>query len=257
MASMATKLSATTGTIYTSTASMVGSAAHPSDEILTYLPLVRTVARRLHRSFPQHVELDDLISAGTLGLLDAAAKYQPGRDASFKGYAQVRIRGAILDSLRELDWGTRDLRRRGREIQKAIASCERRLGRAPEESEIAAELNISLSALRDSLGDLNQLEVGSLHVECGAESEEQAISFVADPSEPGALFHCMRGELRHSLAAAIEELPERERLVITLSYHEELTLKEIGFVLGVVESRVSQLRSSAVLRLRAALANHR
>ena len=257
MASMAIKITGATKANHSSSAVLGGHTSFSNDQVLAYLPLVRTVARRLHRSFPQHVELDDLISAGTIGLLDAAAKYQPGRDASFKGYAQVRIRGAILDSLRELDWGTRELRRRGREIQKAIASCEHRLGRAPEEAEIAAELEISLAALRESLGDLRQLEIGSLHVECGADTDEQEISFIADPSEPGALFHCMRGELRQRLAEAIEELPERERLVITLSYHEELTLKEIGSILGVVESRVSQLRSSAVLRLRAALANHR
>ena len=257
MASMALNATETQSGTFTYSAVVGGHTTCSNDQALAYMPLVRTVARRLHRSFPQHVELDDLVSAGTLGLLDAIRKYQPGRDASFKGYAQVRIRGAILDSLRELDWGTRELRRRGREIQKAIASCEHRLGRAPEEAEIAAELGISTLALRESLGDLHQLEIGSLHAECGADTDEQEISFVADPSEPGALFHCMRGELRQRLAEAIEQLPERERLVITLSYHEELTLKEIGAVLGVVESRASELRSSAVLRLRAALANYR
>lgn len=257
MASMAMGTAAAAKAINTQFAAFGEFVAPAQDHIVDYMPLVRSVARRMHRGLPQHVELDDLISAGTVGLLDAVSRYQPGRDASFKGYAQVRIRGAILDSMRELDWGTRELRRRGRDIQKAISNCERQLGRAPEEEEIAAEMKLSVGALRESLGELHQLEVGSLNVECGPESDEQEISFVADPSEPGALFHCLRGELRQRLAEAIDELPERERLIITLSYYEELTLKEIGAVLGVVESRVSQLRSSAVLRLRTALANCR
>ncbi len=231
----------------------IGEAWGGDDLVLEYMPMVRAIARKLHRGLPQHIELEDLVSAGVLGLLDSSAKFDAARHASFKTYAQFRVRGAILDSLRELDWGTRDLRRRGRDIQTAIATCAQRLRRTPEEAEIASELGIGVAELRASLGDLHQLEVGSLQVERGEDSDEEEISYLADPSEPGALFHCLKGELRQHLVEAIDELPERERLVITLYYYEELTLKEIGSVLGVVESRVSQLRSSGVLRLRAAL----
>lgn len=227
------------------------------DRLLEHMPMVRAIARKMHRGLPQHIELDDVISAGVVGLMDAMAKYEAGREAQFSSYAQFRVRGAILDSLRELDWAPRELRRSSREIEQAIARCGQRLGRTPDENEIAAELKMTVKELRSTLGDLRGLEIGSLQVEKGEDAESEEIAYVADPSEPGALFHCLQGELRQHLADAIEALPERERLVVTLYYYEELTMKEIAQVLGVVESRVSQMRSAAVLKLRAALANCR
>lgn len=223
------------------------------DRLLEHMPMVRAIARKMHRGLPQHVELDDLISAGVVGLLDALMKYEAGRETQFRSYAQFRVRGAILDSLREQDWAPRELRRSSREIEQAIVRCGQRLGRTPDEMEIAAELKVSVKELRATLGDLRGLEIGSLQAEHGEDSESEEITYVADPSEPGALFHCLQGELRQHLADAIEALPERERLVVTLSYYEELTMKEIAQMLGVVESRVSQMRSAAVLKLRAAM----
>ena len=223
--------------------------------LLEHMPMVRAVARKLHRGLPQHVELDDLISAGVVGLLDAMQKYEAGRDVQFGSYAQFRVRGAILDSLREQDWAPRELRRSGRDIEQAIAACATRLGRTPDEDEIATELAMSVDELRSTLGDLRSVEMGSLQVEKGEDSDEEEIAYVADPTEPGALFHCIKGELRQHLMEAIEALPERERLVITLSYYEELTMKEIAKVLVVSEGRVSQMRAAAVLKLRAALAS--
>lgn len=228
-----------------------------ADRLTEHMPMVRAIARKLHRGLPQHVELDDLVSAGVVGLLDAIEKYEAGRAVQFRSYAQFRVRGAILDSLREQDWAPRELRRSSREIQTAMTACARRLGLTPEEAEIAAELGVSVSELQMTLGELRSLEVGSLQVEKGEDSDEEEIAYVADPTEPGALFHCLEGELRQHLMEAIEALPERERVVITLSYYEELTMKEIAQVLGVGESRVSQMRSSAVLRLRASLENCR
>ena len=235
--------------------SVTASAGCSEDRLLEHMPMVRVIARQLHRGLPQHVELDDLISAGVMGLLDAMEKYEAGRDIQFRSYAQFRVRGAILDSLREQDWAPRELRRSSRQIEEAIATCAQRLGRTPEECEIAAELKVSVSELRSTLGDLRSLEVGSLQAEKGEDSDEAEITYVADPTEPGALFRCLQGELRQHLAEAIAALPERERTVITLSYYEELTMKEIAQVLCVGESRVSQMRASAVHKLRAALAN--
>ncbi len=229
------------------------ATAAAEDRLLEHMPMVRAIARKLHRGLPQHIELDDLVSAGIVGLLDAFAKYQAGREVQFRSYAQFRVRGAILDSLREQDWAPRELRRSSREIEQATALCAHRLGRTPEEVEVAAELNITVNDLRETLGDLRSLEVGSLQAERGEDSEEGEIAYVADEKELGGLLHCLQGELRQHVAEAIEALPERERLVITLYYYEELTMKEVGQVLGVVESRVSQLRSSAIRKLRTAL----
>lgn len=232
-----------------------GFVGRSEDRLLEHMPMVRAVARKLHRGLPQHVEVDDLISAGVVGLLDAMQKYEAGREVQFRSYAQFRVRGAILDSLREQDWAPRELRRCSREIEQAIAGCAKRLGRTPDEEEIAAELEVSVDELRATLGNLRSLEVGSLQAEKGEDTGEEEITYVADPTEPGALFHCLQGELRQHLAEAIAALPERERLVITLSYYEELTMKEIAQVLTVSESRVSQMRSSAVLKIRASLAS--
>ena len=225
--------------------------------VLEYQPMVRAVARKLHRTLPQHVELEDLVSAGMLGLIDAATKYQSDRDTQFRTYAQFRVRGAILDSLRELDWGSRTQRRMSREIEGTIGRLAQVLGRAPEEAEIAQALQMTVAELRTSLGELRGLELGSLHATRGEDSDEQEIDYLADASEPGALVHCMQGEMRQHLADAIDALPERERLVVTLYFYEELTLKEIAQVIGCVESRVSQMKTSAVLKLRAALATMR
>jgi RNA polymerase sigma factor FliA len=222
--------------------------------LLEHLPAVRYLARRIHERLPQHVELEDLISAGVVGLIDAFSKFDHTKKVQFKSYAQFRIRGAILDSLRTLDWSPRELRRKGRAVEEAIRSTTQRLGRAPSEQEIAAEMVLTLAEFQQLLGDLKGLEIGSLHMERTEDSGDQELAYIPGSPEEDPLFRCPRGEMKQRLADAIEDLPERERLVLTLYYYEELTMKEIGLTLGVVESRVSQIHSAAVLRLRVALA---
>jgi RNA polymerase sigma factor for flagellar operon FliA len=221
--------------------------------LMEHLPTVRYLARRIHERLPQHVELDDLVSAGVVGLIDAFSKFDHNKKVQFKSYAQFRIRGAILDSLRTLDWSPRELRRKGRAVEEAIRSVTQRVGRAPSEQEIAAEMELSLTDYQGLLGDLKGLEIGSLHMERSEDSGDEELAYIPGSPEEDPLFRCLKGEMKQRLADAIDELPEKERMVLTLYYYEELTMREIGLTLGVVESRVSQIHSSAVLRLRTAL----
>jgi RNA polymerase sigma factor FliA len=172
---------------------------------------------------------------------------------AFQSDAQFRIRGAILDSLRVLDWSPRELRRKGRAVQEAIQTMTRNLRRTPTETEIARELNLGIHEYQLLLGQLKGLEIGSLNLEHNDDSGEDQLAYIAGSPEDDPLFRCLKGEMRQLLVDAIEELPEKERMVLTLYYYEELTMKEIGLTLGVVESRVSQIHSAAVVRLRASL----
>jgi len=225
--------------------------------LLEHLPMVRYLARRIHERLPQHVELDDLVSAGVVGLIDAFSKFDHTKHVQFKSYAQFRIRGAILDSLRTLDWSPRELRRKGRAVEEAIRSVTHKMGRVPLEPEIAREMDMGLSEFQQLLGELKGLEIGSLHLERTEDSGDEELSYIPGSPDEDPLFRCLQGEMKQRLTDAIEELPEKERMVLTLYYYEELTMKEIGLTLGVVESRVSQIHSAAVLRLRAALAGLR
>jgi RNA polymerase sigma factor FliA len=239
-------------------AGLQSDAASERDQmLLEHLPTVRYLARRIHERLPQQVELDDLVSAGMVGLIDAFSKFDHTKKVQFKSYAQFRIRGAILDSLRTLDWSPRELRRKGRAVEEAIRSVTQRLGRAPSEQEIATEMNLGLVEYQQLLGELKGLEIGSLHMERTEDSGDEELSYI--PGAPGEdpLFRCLQGEMKQRLMDAIEDLPDKERMVLTLYYYEELTMKEIGLTLGVVESRVSQIHSSAVVRLRVALAGLR
>lgn len=221
--------------------------------LLEHLPTVRYLARRIHERLPQHVELDDLVSAGVVGLIDAFSKFDHTKQVQFKSYAQFRIRGAILDSLRILDWSPRELRRKGRAVQDAIQVLTQTLRRTPSEPEIAKEMKLDLNEYQILLGDLKGLEIGSLNLEHTEDSGEDELAYVAGSPEDDPLFRCLQGEMRQRLIDAIEDLPEKERMVLTLYYYEELTMREIGLTLGVVESRVSQIHSSAVLHLRSTL----
>jgi RNA polymerase sigma factor for flagellar operon FliA len=221
--------------------------------LVEHLPTVRYIARRIHERLPQHVEVDDLVSAGVVGLIDAFSKFDHTKKVQFKSYAQFRIRGAILDSLRTLDWSPRELRRKGRAVEEAIRAVTQRLGRAPAEQDIAAEMGLELGDYQQLLGDLKGLEIGSLHMERTEDSGDEELAYIPGAPEDDPLFRCLQSEMRSRLATAIDGLPEKERLVLTLYHYESLTMKEIGNMLGVVESRVSQIHSSAVLRLRAAL----
>jgi RNA polymerase sigma factor for flagellar operon FliA len=221
--------------------------------LLEHLPTVRYIARKIHERLPQHVEMEDLMSAGIMGLIDAFNKFDHSRHVLFNSYAQFRIKGSIVDSLRVLDWGPRELRRKGRAIEEATRTLTHQLGRAPGEQEIADHMGIKLVEYQQLLGDLKGLEIGSLHVVHNEGSGDEELAYVAGPEEDSPLFTVMQGEMKQRLVDTIEELPEKERLVLTLYYYEELTMKEISMILGVVESRVSQIRSAAVMRLRTAL----
>ena len=221
--------------------------------LLEHLPIVRFLARRIHERLPQHVDIEDLVSAGVVGLMDAFSKFDPAKKVQFRSYAQFRIRGAILDSLRTLDWSPRELRRKGRAVEEAIRVLTARMGHAPGEHEVAQEMALGLEEYQQLLGDLKGLEIGTLHMERNEDSGEEELAYVPGRPEEDPLFRCLRGELEERLAEAIAELPDRERLVMSLYYYEEMTMREIGLALGVVESRVSQVHASAVVHLRAAL----
>jgi len=221
--------------------------------LLEHLPVVRFLARRIHERLPQHVDIEDLVSAGVVGLMDAFSKFDPDKKVQFRSYAQFRVRGAILDSLRTLDWSPRELRRKGRAVEEAIRVLTARMGRAPGEGEVAAELNVGLEEYQQLLGELKGLEIGTLHMERNEESGDEELAYVPGKPEEDPLFRCLKGELQERLTDAITHLPDRERLVMTLYYYEEMTMREIGLALGVVESRVSQVHASAVVHLRAAL----
>jgi RNA polymerase sigma factor for flagellar operon FliA len=235
------------------------STGHAATEInvTDYLALVRAIARRMHRTLPRHIDLDDLISAGYLGLVDAAEKFQESKQTQFRSYAEFRVRGAILDSLRELDWGTRSLRRKVRDIEVARQSLVANLGSTPEDADVARELGVSLADLRATLTEARSLETESLQAEREDADSQDLLASLADPSAHDALTLCLEGEFKQALVDAIDALPERERLIVTLSYYEELTLKEIGDLLSLTISRVSQLRTAAINRLKTALKDAR
>jgi RNA polymerase sigma factor for flagellar operon FliA len=218
-----------------------------------HLPMVRFLALRIRERLPQQVEMEDLISAGIVGLMDALQKFDPEKKVQFRTYAQFRVRGAMLDSLRALDWGPRDLRRKGRAVEEAIRSLSTTLGKAPTESEVAKKMGLDLNAYQQLLGELSGLELGSLNAVPGEDAGVEVLALIPAGPEDDPFLQCQSSEMRRLLAEAIAQLPERERMVLTLYYYEELTMREVGATMGVVESRVSQLHSSAMARLRVAL----
>src|SRR5215469_1287349 len=238
--------------------STLAAIAQPTSEdrerlLMEHIVSVRFIARKLHQTLPRHVELDDLVSAGMVGLMEACNRFDARRHVQFKSYAQFRIRGAILDWLRTLDWGPRELRRKARAVAETTRMLAQRLGRAPSEPEIAEAMEMELDELQQLIGELRGLELGSLNAEHSKDEEDEELEYVPASAEEDPLFLCLEAESRQRLIDAIEELPEKERLVLTLYYYEELTMREIGLTLGVVESRVSQIHSGAVRRLRSAM----
>jgi RNA polymerase sigma factor for flagellar operon FliA len=228
--------------------------------ILTYAPLVKYVAGRLGSGLPAHVDEGDLVSYGLLGLISAIERYDPERDIKFETYAIVRIRGSIIDELRALDWVPRSVRSRAREIERAIAELEAKLGHAPSDEEIAGKIGITVEELDESLTDISRSSIAALDELWSTSGEGDQVSLldtIEDTSGPRPNEALDETELRETLADAIARLPEREKLVVTLYYYEELTLREIGEVLGVTESRVSQLHTKAVLRLKSRLSGAR
>lgn len=224
--------------------------------ILNYSPLVKYVAGRLASSLPQTVDTADLISYGIFGLIDALEKYDMSRAIKFETYAIARIKGAIIDELRAMDWVPRSVRSRAREIEQAYIVLENELKRLPNDDEVAGHIGVSVKEFQDILARLSYTSVVSfeeLWVGGDRDEGQSAIGTIRDESaeDPVAMFESE--EVKGILAGAIDRLPEREKTVIALYYYEGLTLKEIGQILGVTESRVSQLHTKAVLRLRARL----
>jgi RNA polymerase sigma factor for flagellar operon FliA len=217
------------------------------------LPEVRYIARRIHDRLPSHVPFDDLVHAGILGLIDAVDKFDPRKNVQLKSYARFRIRGAILDSLRQMDWSPRNLRRQARRIEEANRELAAELGRAPSEPELAGRMGLGLEEYQQLLGELRGLDLGSLQAQSEDGGSDEANAAVASRTEEDPFQLTLRTEMRTLLAQAIEELDEKERQVLGLYYLEELTMKEVGVILDVGESRVSQIHTAALIRLRSRL----
>ena len=225
--------------------------------VLAYAPLVKYVAGRMSSGLPSHVEEADLISYGLLGLISAIERFEPDREIKFETFAMTRIKGSIIDELRSLDWVPRSVRARAREIEKVNAKLEHELQRAPADKEIAGELGVSVEEFQDSLVRISTSSVVALDelwtVSDASGDQVSLLDTIQDPQAVDPAAEMDTAEMKDSLAGAIARLPEREKLVVALYYYENLTLREIGEVLGVTESRVSQLHTKAVLRLKSRL----
>src|SRR5579872_1330872 len=234
-----------------STRPMPLDAAERERLLTENLPEVRYIARRIHERLPVQIPFEDLVHAGVLGLIDAVDKFDRSRDVQLKSYAKFRIRGAILDSLRATDWSPRRLRKQARQVEEVTRNLASELGRSPTELEIAERMGVSLLDLQHLLGELQGLDLGTLELEVTEEFDESA-NCIYRPNAPeeNPFFQCLQSELKSVLATALDTLEEKERQVMALYYLEELTMKEVGTVLGIGESRVSQLHSLALVRLR-------
>lgn len=229
---------------------------HTSIKVEDYAGLVKRIAHHMMMRMPASVQVDDLIQAGMIGLLEASHKYDASKGASFETYAGIRIRGAIVDEMRRGDWAPRSVHRNSRRIQEAIGLVEGRTGRDALDQEVATELGVNLDDYFSMLQDTNSSRLFSYEETFGdgdsyGEEEASGMAFL------GPLEGLQRDGLKQSLARAISQLPDREKLVLALYYDEELNLKEIGQIIGVSESRVSQIHSQAAIRLRARLADWR
>lgn len=234
-----------------------GSMEAREQLILHYSPLVKYVAGRVSANLPSNLDQGDLVSYGVFGLIDAIEKFDHSRGIKFETYAISRIRGSIIDELRSLDWVPRSLRQRAKDVERAYLELENKYKRLPSDSEVAAALNISVKEFSDLLSDLSHSSLLALEElwSVGGEKDEKVslMETLVDSSGPDPSEAFEVGELKETLADSIGKLPEREKTVIALYYYDGLTFKEIGKILGVTESRISQLHTKAVLRLRARL----
>ena len=221
--------------------------------ILEHLPQVRLIARRIQERLPENVSLDDLVSTGVIGLISAIDHFDPTHNVKLKTYAEYKIRGAILDSLRGLDWAPRQKRRQAKQIEAAIAVAEQRLQRTPGEEEVAEQLGISIGEYHEWLVDIRGLNIASLEY-AGSEDGKDLLQYIPDEGERLPSLLLERSELERLLAKGIDDIPAIEQTVLSLYYKEELTLREIAQVVKLHESRISQLKSQAILRLRSHMA---
>jgi RNA polymerase sigma factor for flagellar operon FliA len=217
---------------------------------MEHLPQVRLIARRIHERLPDSVSLEDLISTGIVGLISAIDRFDPTHNVKLKTYAEYKIRGAILDSLRGLDWAPRQQRKRTKRIENAISRAEQKLKRAPTEEEIARELDLSLEEYHQWLVDTRAVNLGSLECAPGEDDSRDLLKYLSDDEEMWPSRILERSELESLLAEAVEKMPYIERTVLSLYYYEEMTLREISRIVDLHESRISQLKSQAILRMR-------
>jgi len=220
--------------------------------VLEHLPLVKAIAIRVHENLPVHVEVDDLVHAGVLGLFDAATKFNPEKQVAFSAYAKHRIKGAILDSLRQLDWASRDMRRRHKQVEAATRELAAVLQRNPTEAELAQKLGMDVERMRTMMLDLRNVGLISASTRGNENEDLPAPDFPTKPdSHPDSI--CAKEQLRSVLGVAMKTLPERYQKVVMLYYTNEMTMKEIGNILGINESRVSQIHKSALEKMNVAL----
>jgi RNA polymerase sigma factor for flagellar operon FliA len=226
--------------------------------ILHYAPLVKYVAGRVGSGLPAHVEQADLVSYGTFGLIDAITRFEPTREVKFESYAMARIRGAIIDELRNTDWIPRSVRMKARQFERTVAELEARLHRTPTDEEVADDMDMDVEEIRKFLGQLSLVNVVALDellTDDDGGGSPRLGDTLRDSSALDPQAMAEHGEARQLLARAVEQLPEREKVVVSLYYFEGLTLADIGRVLGVTESRICQLHTKAVLHLRTKLAD--
>jgi len=230
-----------------------------NDLVLRELPQVYYVAARIRERLPKHVEMEDLVQAGVIGLIEACRSYNKAKDTQFSTFAKFRIRGAILDSLRKLDWGSRTLRRKGRAITSSVAKLESSLGRHPLEEEIAADMQMSLDALQTAITQLDGLFLVGQEANSTRGNSDLFDLIESAPSsgEDNPFDLCLAGENKAHIAQAISQMTEREQLILSLYYTEELTMKEISKVVGIAVSRVSQIHAAAMVQLRVSLSHLR
>ncbi len=217
-----------------------------------YLPLVRSALGRLAMSLPEHVDQDDLNSAGLVGLLQALRNYDPGCGTSFESYARLRIRGAMLDELRRMDWVPRTVHEKARKLQQVTGEIEQRLGRTPTDQEIATEMRLTLGAYGELLNEIRPATFVCLDAVCAAENGDlsSVCEIVADPNEDGPVELASRNELKEIILQRLKELPENQRKVLALYYGEDLHLREIAVVMGLTESRICQIHAQAIISIR-------
>ncbi|TDJ50481.1 MAG: FliA/WhiG family RNA polymerase sigma factor [Nitrospina sp.] len=221
-----------------------------------YSPMIKYVANRIALRLPPHIEVDDLISVGAIGLMDAIEKYDPSRGAKFKTYAEFRVRGSILDELRSLDWVPRSVRQKASNLDAVSSKLQSKLGRLPEDEEIAKEMGVTLEEFFKTLNETRNMPLLSLEdlgIARDSGDKQSLLDTLEGRSDVDPQTQMRLTELKNLIAAAIDSLPEKERLMVSLYYYEELTMKEIGEVLGITESRISQIHSKAVYRLRTKL----
>lgn len=223
-----------------------------NDLVMQELSQVYYIASRIRERLPQQVDLEDLVNAGVIGLIEATRNFDSSKNSQFKTFAKFRIRGAIMDSLRESDWGSRSLRRRGREIAEATARLEARLGRHPVESEIAEEMHLKTSHLQKIVAQLDGLCLAGQQAAVMSDRTDllDVIESAPNLDDPDPFDLCLQGEMKAHLSEAIAQLSEREQLILSLYYREELTMKEISEVVGVALSRVSQILQATMKKLR-------